>query len=122
MFLRASGFTSGAQASSRSRKTWSAGRPLAFSRNRGLLPGTARQERRGRRVSVTGCMVPRSLRRDQARVGGLTTRDGRIDRGPGATVIGRLTFCRDVREPSMTTAGRVFLARLAGIAVYDPGG
>ncbi len=52
MFLRASGLTSGAQASSRSRNTWSAGRLFAFSRNRGLLPGTARQERRGRNESV----------------------------------------------------------------------
>src|SRR6476661_5536201 len=48
MFLRAPGLASGAHASSRSRKTWSAGRPLAFSRNRGLLPGTARLERRDR--------------------------------------------------------------------------
>ncbi|KQS68275.1 hypothetical protein ASG41_04510 [Modestobacter sp. Leaf380] len=48
MFLRAPGLASGAQASSRSRNTWSAGRPLAFSRNRGLLPGTARLERRDR--------------------------------------------------------------------------
>ena len=49
MVCRASGLASGAHASSRSRKTWSAGRPWAFSRKRGLLPGTARQERRGRR-------------------------------------------------------------------------
>src|SRR3954447_7917106 len=41
---------------------------------------------------------------------------------------GRLTFCRDVRRRGrparlpMSTAGRIFLARLAGIAVYDPGG
>ena len=48
MFLRAPGLASGAHASSRSRNTWSAGRPLAFSRNRGLLPGTARLERRDR--------------------------------------------------------------------------
>src|SRR5262249_4714296 len=41
-------FTSGAQASSRSRNTSSAGRPWDFSRKRALLPGTARQERRGR--------------------------------------------------------------------------
>ena len=45
---RALSLTSGAQASSRSRNTWSAGRPWAFSRKRGLLPGTARQDRRGR--------------------------------------------------------------------------
>src|SRR6201987_1513943 len=48
MACRALSLTSGAQASSRSRNTWSAGRPWAFSRKRGLLPGTARQERRGR--------------------------------------------------------------------------
>src|SRR3954454_22275067 len=52
MFLRAPGLASGAHASSRSRKTWSAGRPLAFSRKRGLLPGTARLERRGRRSAT----------------------------------------------------------------------
>src|SRR5215469_4973303 len=52
---RALSLTSGAQASSRSRNTWSAGRPWAFSRKRGLLPGTARQDRRGRsRPAVTG--------------------------------------------------------------------
>src|SRR4051812_28334494 len=48
MFLRAPGLASGAQASSRSRKTWSAARPFALSKNRGLLPGTARLERRDR--------------------------------------------------------------------------
>src|SRR5688572_20991188 len=53
MFLRAPGLANGAHASSRSRKTWSAGRPLALSRNRGLLPGTARLERRDR-SSATG--------------------------------------------------------------------
>jgi hypothetical protein len=54
MVCRASGLARGAQASSRSRKTWSAGRPWAFSRKRGLLPGTARQERRGRRRFTWG--------------------------------------------------------------------
>lgn len=39
MVCRASGLASGAQASSRSRKTWSAGRPWAFSRKRGSSPG-----------------------------------------------------------------------------------
>src|SRR5829696_3707428 len=48
MFLRAPGLASGATASSMSRKTWSASRPFAFSRKRGLLPGTARLERRDR--------------------------------------------------------------------------
>ena len=52
MVCRAPSLASGAQASSRSRKTWSAGRPWAFSRKRGLLPGTARQERRGRSGSA----------------------------------------------------------------------
>src|SRR4051812_41328486 len=53
MFLRAPGLASGAQASSRSRNTWSAGSPLAFSRKRGLEPGTPRQDRRGRRGAVS---------------------------------------------------------------------
>src|SRR3954470_20592172 len=48
MFFRAPGLASGAHASSRSRNTWSAGSPLALSRKRGLLPGTARLERRDR--------------------------------------------------------------------------
>ena len=60
MFLRAPGLASGAQASSRSRKTWSAGRPFAFSRNRGLLPGTARLERRDRSSAT---VPPLSCRR-----------------------------------------------------------
>src|SRR5437763_5578388 len=46
MFLRAPGLASGATASSRSRNTWSAGRPWALSSILGLEPGTARQERR----------------------------------------------------------------------------
>src|SRR5215469_14702019 len=50
MACRAPSFASGATASARSRKTWSAGSPCAFSRKRGLLPGTARQDRRGRAV------------------------------------------------------------------------
>ena len=45
---RALSFTNGAQASSRSRNTWSAGRPWAFSRKRGLLPGTAGRTGEGR--------------------------------------------------------------------------
>src|SRR5947209_1240372 len=62
MFFRALGLASGAQASSRSRKTWSAGRPLALSRKRGLLPGTARLERRDR----SPAMRTRLLRREAA--------------------------------------------------------
>src|SRR4051812_5525360 len=54
MFLRASAFAIGATESSRSRKTWSELRPWAFSRNRGLEPGTAWQERRARSCRV-GC-------------------------------------------------------------------
>src|SRR5262245_47934810 len=58
MFLRAAGLTSGAVASSRSRNTWSAGRIFAFSRKRGLLPGTARHDRRGRSGSVMVASMP----------------------------------------------------------------
>src|SRR6185437_6287253 len=43
---------SGAQASSRSRKTWSAGRVRALSMNFWLEPGTARQDRRARGTAV----------------------------------------------------------------------
>src|SRR4030095_807772 len=50
MLPRASGLASGATASSRSRKTWSASSVLAFSRNLEFDPGTARQERRERYV------------------------------------------------------------------------
>src|SRR5579875_766399 len=124
MFLRASGFTSGAQASSRSRNTWSAGRPFAFSRKRGLLPGTARQERRGRSVAAsevipTACLTLRAVR--QRRPGRCrwahTRRFGRFPRAP------RLISLREHRpERVMSTATRVFLARLAGIAVFDPNG
>src|SRR5665648_479056 len=46
MFLRASGLAKGATASSMSRKTWSAPRPLALSIILVLEPGTARFERR----------------------------------------------------------------------------
>jgi hypothetical protein len=49
---RAPGFTIGATESSRSRNTWSASSPRAFSMNRGLEPGTARHERRERNASV----------------------------------------------------------------------
>src|SRR5690348_15819333 len=45
MFLRASTLSIGATESSRSRNTWSASSPFAFSRNRGFDPGVARQER-----------------------------------------------------------------------------
>ena len=48
MFLRASGLAIGATASSMSMKIWSAGRPRALSSIFGLLPGTARLERRER--------------------------------------------------------------------------
>src|SRR4051794_31113576 len=61
MFLRAPGLASGAHASSRSRNTWSAGRPLAFSRKRGLLPGTARLERRDRSSATVPPLRVRSL-------------------------------------------------------------
>src|SRR3712207_2005602 len=57
MFLRAPGLASGAHASSRSRNTWSAPRPLAFSRKRGLLPGTARLERRDRSSATVPPLV-----------------------------------------------------------------
>src|SRR4051794_16046796 len=57
MFLRAPGLASGAHASSRSRNTWSAPSPLAFSRNRGLLPGTARLERRDRSSATVALFV-----------------------------------------------------------------
>jgi len=48
MFLRASGLARGATASSMSRKTWSAPRPLALSIILVLEPGTARFDRRER--------------------------------------------------------------------------
>jgi hypothetical protein len=54
MFLRASGFASGATASSRSRKTWSAGSVRALSSIFRLDPGTARQDRRGRPAAPIG--------------------------------------------------------------------
>src|SRR3954447_21666048 len=57
MFRRASGLASGATASSRSRKTWSVGSPLALSIILVLDPGTARLERRDRSGRATGCMV-----------------------------------------------------------------
>ena len=57
-FLRASGLASGATASSRSRKTWSAGRPWALPSILTLDPGTARQDRRGR---PSAAMVERLL-------------------------------------------------------------
>src|ERR1700728_3826935 len=50
---RASGLASGATASSRSRKTSSAGRPLDLSIIFCLLPGTDRQVRRGRYALFT---------------------------------------------------------------------
>src|SRR5580704_8782457 len=53
---RAAGFSSGAHASSRSRKTSSAALDAAFSIIRGLLPGTARTERR-RRAADTARLV-----------------------------------------------------------------
>jgi hypothetical protein len=56
-FLRASGFTSGAQASSRSRNAWSAPRPFAFDSIFTLEPGTARFERRGRSAREPGAVV-----------------------------------------------------------------
>ena len=56
MFSRASGLASGATESSRSRKTWSDSRPWAFSRKRGLEPGTAWQERRARSSRAAGGM------------------------------------------------------------------
>src|SRR5262245_16108030 len=56
MVLRAPGLASGAQASSRSRKTWSAGSVRALSRNFWLDPGTARQDRR-ERVGRSGELV-----------------------------------------------------------------
>ncbi len=46
--IRAAAFWAGATASSRSRKTSSTGSSRALARNRGLLPGTARQVRRAR--------------------------------------------------------------------------
>src|SRR5579864_7374265 len=53
-FARAAGFSRGAQASSRSRNTSSAALSAAFSIIRGLLPGTARTERRSRaRIDVS---------------------------------------------------------------------
>src|SRR6476661_3690315 len=76
---RAAGFASGATASSRSRNTWSAGSVRALSIIFGLLPGTARQDRRGRRARATGSdmaadstdlvrrWLGRSLRRGAAR-------------------------------------------------------
>ena len=57
MFLRASGLASGATASSMSRKTWSAGSPLALSIILVLDPGTARLERRDRSGRAAGCVV-----------------------------------------------------------------
>src|SRR3954462_12462147 len=48
MFLRASALAIGATESSMSRNTWSESRPCAFSRKRGLEPGTAWHERRAR--------------------------------------------------------------------------
>src|SRR6202049_3859109 len=52
ILLRAAGFSSGAHASSRSRNTSSAAVVAAFSIIRGLLPGTARTERRRRAVDT----------------------------------------------------------------------
>src|SRR4051794_41721893 len=48
MFLRASALAIGATESSMSRNTWSEARPCAFSRKRGLEPGTAWHDRRAR--------------------------------------------------------------------------
>src|SRR4051812_8308724 len=48
MLCRASSLAPGATASSKSRKTWSAGNPWAFPSILTLEPGTARQDRRGR--------------------------------------------------------------------------
>src|SRR5204863_1675462 len=61
MFLRASGLASGATASSRSRKTWSAGSPWALSSIFGLDPGTARQERRAWPAAPIGGPPQRSF-------------------------------------------------------------
>src|SRR5450755_4753950 len=58
IFPRAAGFSSGAHASSRSRKTSSAALDAAFSIIRGLLPGTARTDRR-RRALDTGRLLRR---------------------------------------------------------------
>src|SRR6202140_2043682 len=59
---RAAGFSSGAQASSRSRNTSSAALLAAFSIMRGLLPGTARTDRRRR----AGICPPRARSRSRA--------------------------------------------------------
>src|SRR3954468_13538177 len=61
MFFRPPGFASGAHASFSSRNTWSAGSPLAFSKKRGLLPGTARLERRDRASATVPPLRVRAL-------------------------------------------------------------
>src|SRR3978361_1177169 len=92
MFLRALGLASGAQASSRSRKTWSAGSPLAFSRKRGLLPGTARLERRDR----SSATVP-PLRGWTASLP--ESSDGRSGAPPEVIAPSGLEVCLDLVEP-----------------------
>jgi hypothetical protein len=57
MFFRASTLAIGATESSRSRNTWSASSPFAFSRNLGFEPGVARQDRRER--NCCGFDMPR---------------------------------------------------------------
>src|SRR5262245_24614399 len=89
MFFRAPSLASGATASSRSRKTWSAGSDWALSSIFGELPGTARQERRGRSSGATappntpGKILDRSQRGSPNAVRSVTAR--LLDRyGPGA--------------------------------------
>src|SRR3984885_15828699 len=84
---RAAGFSSGAHASSRSRNTSSAALAAAFSIIRGLLPGTARTERRSRAVDTTRLLLRR-----------------------GGPVVGRCWFvfrrARAIVERNLTVVGR----------------
>ena len=87
--LRASALASGATASSRSRKTSSAGRPLDLSIIFWLLPGTDRHVRRGRYALFTPHSYPLNHGLDQQGVRGAAGAnagagpDGRVPR-PGA--------------------------------------